>query len=125
MPEDRRDVLDILRYELNFLEQGGYGQTEQEGRLPSPFRDTLICLNHGDPLRPHACHECFLYGLVPEQARTENVPCHYIPLDPAGRRMIDFLRAGDAAGLDRALKIWLRRTIDELEGVNQVQAGTC
>jgi hypothetical protein len=126
MPEDHRDVLEILRYELNFLEQGGFGQTRQEVRLPSPFRDTLICLNHGDPLRPHACHECFLYGFVPEHARTENVPCHHIPLDPAGHRMIDYLRAGDAAGLERALKIWLRRMISELEGANQqVQAGTC
>jgi hypothetical protein len=114
MPSDHRDVLEILRYELNFLEQGGYGQAKREGRLPSPFRDTQICLNFGDPVRPHACHQCFLYDLVPEDSRTENVPCHYIPLDPVGHRMIDFLRAGDREGLERALRIWLRRTIEEL-----------
>ncbi len=114
MPSDHRDVLEILRYELNFLEQGGYGQAKQAERLPSPFRDAQICLNFGDPLRPHACHQCFLYEFVPEDSRTENVPCHYIPLDPSGHRMIDFLKAGDRAGLERALKIWLRRTIEEL-----------
>lgn len=113
MTDDHRDVLEILRYELNFLEQGGYGQSERPGRLPSPFRDTLICLNFDDPLRAHACHECFLYDLVPEEARTENVPCHFIPLDPAGHRLIDFLRAGDTKELERVLKIWLRRTIEE------------
>ena len=25
MSEDKRDVLEVLRYELNFIEQGGYG----------------------------------------------------------------------------------------------------
>ena len=114
MSDDHRDLLEILRYELNFLEQGGYGQTASEGRPPSPFRDTQICLNFDDPLRAHACHECFLYDLVPEDARTENVPCHFIPLDPAGHRLIDFLKAGNTAELERALKIWLRRTIEEL-----------
>jgi hypothetical protein len=114
MSDDRRDVLEILRYELNFLEQGGCGQVRKKGRLPSPFRDTQICLNYCDPLRPHACRNCFLYDLVPEAARTEDIPCHHIPLDPAGRRMIDFLKAGDMAGLERVLKIWLRRTIEEL-----------
>lgn len=114
MSEDHRDVLEILRYQLNFLEQGGYADSKREGRLRSPFRDTEICLNFDDPLRPHACHECFLHDRVPEESRTENVPCHYIPLDPAGHRMIDFLKAGDKVGLERVLKIWLRRTIDEL-----------
>ena len=116
MSRDHRDVLEILRYELNFLEQGGHVHTNGEGRLPSPFRNTQICLNFGDPLRPHACHECFLYDLVPEDARIEDVPCHFIPLDPAGHRMIDYLKAGDVAGLERVLKIWLRRTIEEMAG---------
>ena len=37
MSEDKRDVLDVLRYELNFLEQGGYGNwySTPGGRLPS------------------------------------------------------------------------------------------
>lgn len=123
MSDDHRDVLEILRYELNFLEQGGYGQVKRNGRLPSPFRDTQICLNYGDPLRPHACRECFLHDFVPENARTEDIPCHYIPLDPAGHRMIDFLRQEDMPGLERVLKIWLRRTIEELTQ-KQLQAGT-
>lgn len=116
MSDDHRDYLEVLRYELNLLEQGGYGQTRPARRLSSPFRNTPICLNYGDPLRPHACHECFLYDMAPEEARTENVPCHYIPLDPAGRRIIDFLKAGDRVGLERVLKTWLRRTINDMAG---------
>ncbi len=122
MQDDRGDVLEILRYELNFLEQGGYGRVERKGRMASPFKDTMICLNYGEPLRPHACHECFLYNFVPEDARTEDVPCHHIPLDPSGHRAVDFLREGDKAGLERALKIWLRRTIEEMECGSGVHA---
>ncbi|MGE5111411.1 MAG: hypothetical protein ACM3JB_11175 [Acidobacteriaceae bacterium] len=120
MGGDQRDIVEILRYELNCLEQGEFARAIGEGRASSPFQDTLSCLNYGEPLRPHACHECFLYEFVPEHARTEEVPCHHIPLDPAGRTIADFLKSKDAVGLERALKIWLRRTIAELE----LEAGT-
>lgn len=115
MAGNHRDVIEILRYELNFLEQGEFARAIGEGRASSPFQDTLSCLNYGDPLRPHACHECPLYEFVPEHARTEEAPCHHIPLDPAGRTIADFLKDKDAVGLERALKIWLRRTIAELK----------
>jgi hypothetical protein len=115
MAGNHRDVVEILRYELNFLEQGEFARAIREGRTSSPFQDTLSCLNYGEPLRPHACHECLLYEFVPEHARTEEIPCHHIPLEPAGRTIADFLKNKDAVGLERALKIWLRRTIAELE----------
>ena len=56
MSEDKRDVLEVLRYELNFLEQGGYGNWYSTPWGPSSiFQDSLACPNHGDPTRPHAC----------------------------------------------------------------------
>ena len=68
MSEDKRDVLEVLRYELNFLEQGGYGNWYSTPWGPaSIFQDSLTCPNHGDPTRSHACHECLLYDFVPEQ----------------------------------------------------------
>src|SRR5271166_3819981 len=82
MSEDKRDVLEVLRYELNFIEQGGYGNWYSTPWGPaSIFQDSLTCPNHGDPTRPHACHECLLYDFVPEQYRNEDVPCHHIPLN--------------------------------------------
>ena len=85
MSEDKRDVLEVLRYELNFLEQGGYGNWYSTPWGPaSIFQDSLTCPNHGDPTRPHACHECLLYDFVPEEYRTEDVPCHHIPLNRQG-----------------------------------------
>src|SRR5512142_454677 len=96
MAGNQRDVVEILRYELNFLEQGEFARAIGEGRASSPFQDTMSCLNYGEPLRPHACHECLLYEYVPEHARTEEIPCHHIPLEPAGRTIADFLKNKDA-----------------------------
>ena len=51
MSEDKRDVLEVLRYELNFIEQGGYGNWYSTPWGPaSIFQDSLTCPNHGDPI---------------------------------------------------------------------------
>jgi hypothetical protein len=112
MSGDRRNPLEVLRYELNFLEQGGYDRNLATGKGRSPFQDNLTCLNFGDPLRPHACHECVLYDFVPDAAKSEDVPCHYIPLDPAGHTIHDYLRDGNLVDLERSLKTWLRAAIN-------------
>ncbi len=122
MSEDRRDVLQVLRYELNFLEQGGYSRNVRQGLGISPFQDTLTCLNFGDPLRAHACHECLLIDYVPEAARAEDIPCHHIPLDPTGHTISDLLKKSELQQLERSLKIWLRGTIQKLETSLKVTA---
>lgn len=53
MSEDRRSTLEVLRYELNFLEQGGYRRSCSVTRgNVSPFQNTLSCLNFGEPSVP-------------------------------------------------------------------------
>ncbi len=123
MSEDRRDVLQVLRYELNFLEQGGYSRNIRQGGGISPFQDTLSCLNFGEPTRPHTCHECLLYDFVPEESRTEDVPCHFIPLDETGMTVGRLLRAGDNKQLELALANWLRQTIRKLDHEPLAAAG--
>ena len=104
MSEDKRDVLEVLRYELNFLEQGGYGNWYSTPWGPaSIFQDSLTCPNHGDPTRPHACHECLLYDFVPEEYRTDDVPCHHIPLNRHGVTVATPTERGRAAGECQAL----------------------
>lgn len=115
MSEDRRDILEVLRYELNFLEQGGYSRNLRQGREVSPFQDTLSCLNFGEPFRKHACQECFLHDFVPEESRTEDVPCHFIPLNESGTTVSQLLKAGDLSELETALRSWLRNAIAGLE----------
>lgn len=119
MSEDRRDVVEVLRYELNFLEQGGYSKNVRQGSI-SPFRDSLSCLNFGDPLRAHACRECCLYDFVPKDSRTEDIPCHFIPLDAAGTTIAALRRKASTQELESALKTWLRSAIAKLEKEREI-----
>ena len=114
MSEDKRDVLEVLRYELNFIEQGGYGNWYSTPWGPaSIFQDSLTCPNHGDPSRPHACHECLLYDFVPEQYRTEDVPCHYIALNKQGDTIAQPPPTEEE--LRENVMHWLKRTIALIE----------
>ena len=112
MSEDKRDQLGILRYELNFIEQGGYGK-----RFGSCgafiFEDSLTCPNHGDPICRHACHECLLYDFVPEEHRTDDIPCHHIPLNRSGLTISTSNQRQDE--LCNNVARWLKRTIARVE----------
>jgi hypothetical protein len=120
MAVNKHEIIETLRYELNFLEQGGYDHNVSGEGLPSPFRTGFSCLNFGDPLRRHACHECTLYQFVPERARTDDVPCHGIELEP-GLSIGTLLAAGDRKRLVELLEIWLREMIARLEASERPQ----
>ena len=67
----------------------------------------------GIPTRPHACHECLLYDFVPEQYRTEDVPCHYIALNKQGDTIAQPPQSEEE--LRENVKHWLKRTIARIE----------
>ena len=114
MLKDERDMLDMLRAELDFIEKGGYGRdVRTPWRERSVFRDSLSCVNYALPEKAHACEECHLIDFVPRENRAEVVPCHFIPLTEAGDT-IETLD-GNQSALEDALKHWLRRKISELE----------
>ena len=116
MPKDDRDILDILKFELDFLEKGGYGRSVRTPWKPtSAFQDSLTCINFGDPYRSHPCNDCLLMQFVPEERRSETVPCHHIALDESGRT-VDTLEAQEnQEGLEERVKNWLRVTIKRIE----------
>src|SRR5215467_8555528 len=106
--EEKRELLTKLKFELAFIEDGGYGRSVRTPHNPtSAFQDSLTCLNFGDPLRSHRCDECVLWQYVPESSKTEDVPCHHIPLDHKNRTISTL---GPSEGED-VLKEWLRREI--------------
>ena len=77
MSKEKRELLTKLKFELAFIEDGGYGRSVRTPhRSTSPFQDSLTCLNLGDPLRSHPCSECLLMQYVPESSRGEDIPCH-------------------------------------------------
>jgi len=116
MPKDDRDVLEILKFELNFLEQGGYGRSVRTPwKATSAFRDSLTCINFGDPSRSHPCNDCLLMQFVPEERRSETVPCHHIALDESGETVDTLEVQENQEDLEEKVKNWLRATIQRME----------
>jgi len=115
MPNDDRDVLDVMKAELDFIEKGGYGRSVRTPwRATSIFQDSLTCLNFGDPNHSHPCEECLLMEFVPPAFRQDNVPCHHIPLTPKGKTVAEMeFRSQD--DLEDEVKIWLRTNISRIE----------
>ena len=114
--KDDRDVLDILRFELSFLEDGGYGRSPHAPwRAPAIFEDSPACPNFCDPARPHPCDTCRLESFVPESRRTESVPCRFIQLNEQGQTIEDFYRTGSQVDLEDAMARWLRAQIAKIE----------
>jgi len=115
MAKDDRDILEVLREELGFLEKGGY---RGSARLPwltkSIFQDSPTCINYGYPYRAHPCNECQLLEFVTPEDQKQWIPCHLIPLNERGET-IDLLQFGDEQKLKRALKDWLQSSINVIE----------
>ncbi len=119
MSQDLSDVLQMLRYELNYLEQGGFERDRALFGTESPFLGTFACINYGDPLRAHACRECVLHQFAPKDKQTEEFPCHYIPLSASGETIADLIEKKDPNRMATALKEWLRATIAQLEATSK------
>lgn len=116
MAQDDRDILEVLRFELNFIEQGGYGRSVRTPwKATSIFQDSLSCLNFDQPERPHPCDECLLMQFVPAQRRSESVPCHHIPLNASGETLSEIDRGANQQELEQAMVAWLKKTIARLE----------
>ena len=116
MAKDDRDILELLRTELDFLEKGGYGRSVRTPwKATSSFRDSLTCVNYALPEKAHPCTECHLIDFVPSDKRREEVPCHFIPLNEAGDTVESLELEDDQARLEEALKQWLRAKIRQIE----------
>ena len=116
MAQDGRDILDVLKFELNFLLDGGYGRSPHAPwRAPAVFEDSPICPNFCDPARPHPCESCLLEQFVPQGQRSERIPCRFIPLTQDGQTVDDLYRTGNQAEMEEALAKWLRAQIDRIE----------
>ncbi len=116
MAKDDRDILELLKFELSFLEQGGYGRSVRTPWKPtSAFQDSISCINFGDPERARPCTECLLMDFVPPAARGENIPCHHIPLNPKGETVDAIERYDNQQEVEDKLRQWLRDTIARLE----------
>ena len=113
---DGRNLLDVLKQELQFLEGGSYGKVAAHYWKPvSVFQNSPSCPNVDDPDRSIPCEACALFELVPPHLRDEGVPCHFIPLNTEGETIHGMERQYSQEELLEAVGLWLRTLIRRLE----------
>lgn len=123
MTKDDRDFLELLKDELAFINQGGYGRSVRTPWLPkSAFQDSLTCINYGYPYRAHPCSECHLIDYVAPEHKSDEVPCHAIQLNEAGETIEDLEQRNEHGRIEMLLRKWLQARISELEA--QKASGT-
>jgi hypothetical protein len=116
MAKDERDILELLKQELSFIEEGGYGRSVRTPWLPkSVFQDSLSCMNYGYPYRAHPCSECHLLDFVRPEECSQPVPCHFIPLNEAGNTIEELEMKGDEIRTQNTVRSWLKGKINQLE----------
>lgn len=123
MANDDRDILELLKDELDFIGKGGYGRSVRTPWKPtSAFQDSLTCMNYGYPYRAHPCSECHLIDFVSPEHKAAEVPCHFIPLNDAGETIEGLEAEDNEAKVERKVSDWLRARIREIEKGGSKQA---
>jgi hypothetical protein len=116
MQKDERDLLEVLQFELAFLEKGGYGRSPREAWRPQYiFEDSPTCMNYDCKDNPEPCSHCVLTQLVPPEFRAAKTPCRHIPLNEAGETLDLLYRYDNQPELEDSVGNWLRATIAKLQ----------
>jgi hypothetical protein len=121
MNKDERDLLQVLKFELRFLEKGGYGRSPRQAWRPRYiFEDSPTCMNYDCKDSPEPCRHCVLIQLVPPELRGEKIPCRHIPLNELGENLDSSYRYDEQHEIEGTVETWLRKTIAELEEARRV-----
>jgi hypothetical protein len=116
MSSREQDMLEMLKFELKFLEDGGYGSSPHSPwRVPYIFADSPTCLNFNTSAERQPCAQCILLRLVPYGLHNEEAPCRFIPLNDLGQTIDSLYRWGTQQETEELLGDWLRREIKRLE----------
>jgi hypothetical protein len=122
MQNDERDLLEVLRFELQFLEDGGYGRSPRTPqRRQFIFEDSLTCMNY-DSKEPDPCSHCVLMSLVPPDRHSVNVPCRHIPLNVSGETVHSLYQHANQNEIEDTVGGWLRAIIQSLESLSLTDA---
>ena len=115
MQKDERDLLEVLKFELKFLEDGGYGRSPSARWRPQLiFEDSPTCMNFNSQ-EQGPCSECVLMQLVPPEFRSAEIPCRHIPFDKSGETLDSLYQGSEQAEIEDVFGDWLRATIQRLE----------
>jgi len=116
MPRDDRNLLEVLKFELSFLEDGGYGRSPREPwRAKLALEDSPTCMNYDAKRDRQPCSECVLMQLVPPSDRGQKIPCRHIPLTSQGETLDFLYDYGTQQEIEEALRGWLRAMIQRMD----------
>src|SRR5947199_6869818 len=116
MPHTDHEILESLKFELRFLEDGGYGRSPRTPWRPQfIFEDSPSCLNFNDSARPHPCNECMLMQFVPEKHGELNSLFRLIPFKGKGKTTDYFFLCVRNPELEEAQADCFAREFNELE----------
>jgi hypothetical protein len=122
MQRDERDLLDVLKFELNFLEKGGYGRSVRTPWKPEfIFEDSPSCFNYDSKDNKASCSDCVLMQLLSTEGRAESVPCRHIPLNEEGETLHTLYGRGFQHETEEVFGKWLREAIARIESEREVQ----
>ncbi|HEV2288060.1 MAG TPA: hypothetical protein VGR81_03815 [Candidatus Acidoferrales bacterium] len=121
MQKDARDLLDVIKAELEFLESGGYERTAGESWRPAfIFEDSPACVNYGRGQDPLPCSDCALIQLVPFEFRSSPIPCRHIPFNTQWETLDSLYRYADRREIEKAVREWLQDTVTRLENERKI-----
>ena len=116
MDKDERDLLDVLKFELGFLEKGGYQRSPlTPWRAPLIFEDSPTCARYYREKNPQPCGECLLMPFVPNELREKKIACRHIPLNTEGDTLDSLYHWAYEPEIETAIRRWLFLTIQRLE----------
>jgi hypothetical protein len=116
MLKDERDLLEVLKFELGFLQDGGYGRSPKTPWRPRYiFEDSPTCANYDCKENPVPCSDCVLMQLVPQELRSSKIPCRHIPFNAHGETLDSLYRYKDQIEIEKVVESWLKSTIAHLE----------
>ena len=116
MASDGRDLLTVLKAELEFVRRGGYLPTARSFWRPHfIFQDSPTCLNFEDTQIPQPCSNCVMMELTPAPLRGAKIPCRHIPLNEQGETIDSLYRTATLEEIEAVLTKWLEFTIQRLE----------
>ena len=117
MTPDQRDLLVVLKTELEFLQRGGYRRVARAPwRAPLYFEDSPTCPRLAKLAEcEQPCSYCVLFQLVPKPFRDEPLPCRHIPLTEDGQTLQILYRCATPLEIRTAFEGWLRLMIEQIK----------
>lgn len=116
MPPASKDLLSILKTELELVESGGYRTPQRAAWRPQfIFQDSPTCLNFRNFGKGLPCSQCALIQFVPNGQKQQKFPCRHIPLDDSGQTLDSLYCTGTEEETYAIIAQWLKATIQRLE----------